>query len=170
MGKFKIDLSEYAKIGGYCTLYTIKDHEEIAFKEFISKKRAIYARKIQVKLAKYNLSPRVYSKICKLEFYKHFTGEKSGWGYIIEIAKTVKKVKLNEIQKIVNLISKKANIKFWDCHSDNLGYVLRKGKKRLVCIDTGIETWDGKSNYFGNKDPGPKCSYCLKYKCKCLGD
>jgi hypothetical protein len=170
MNKYKIDLSSFTDNGGYSTFYNLKSYDKIAFKEFTSKKKAIYARKIQVKLAKYNLAPKVYSKICKIQFDKHFINQKSGWGYITEIAKTVNKVKLFDIQKIVNLIYKKTNLKFWDCHGDNLGYVIRRGKKKLVCIDTGEETWDGRSNYFGNTDPGPKCSYCLKYKCQCLGD
>jgi hypothetical protein len=99
-----------------------------------------------------------------------FLDQISGWGYITELAKpTNVNIQLWKIQRLVDAIYDKTKLKFWDCHSLNIGYIIRKGKKKLVCIDTGKETWDGYANYFGNSDPGPKCSYCLRYKCKCEG-
>ena len=170
--KYKIDLYSDFDQGGYCAFYTINSSYGIAFKEFISKSRAEYARKVQVKLSKFDLAPKVASKLCKLNYEKLFPNQKSGWGYITEVAKTVEKnkVSLNKIQKLVDDIFNNTKLKFWDCHWANLGYIIRKGKRKLVCIDTGKETWDGYANYFGNTDPGPKCAYCIKYKCKCLGD
>lgn len=168
---YKIDLSNISHDGGYCTLFEIKDYADLGFKEFISKKRAVYARKVQIRLSRYNLAPKVYSKICRVGYDKLFPGMRSGWGYITELAKaTNKKLKLYKIQKLVDDILDKTQLKFWDCHWENIGYVVRNKKRVLVCIDTGKETWDGYANYFGNSDPGPKCSYCSRYICKCLGD
>jgi hypothetical protein len=172
MNKYKIDLSSYTNSGGYCTLYCIKNYSDLGFKEFISKQRAEYAMRTQIKLSKFSLAPKVYSKLCKLKYSELFPTSSSGWGYITEIASlpNSKIISLKSIQKLVDDIYSKTKLKFWDCHRDNLGYIIRRGKKKLVCVDTGKETWDGDANYFGNSDPGPKCSYCLKYKCQCLGD
>ena len=171
--KYKIDLYSDFNQGGYCAFYTIKSSSAIAFKEFISKSRAEYARKTQLKLSKFNLAPKVYSSVCKLKYEELFPAQESGWGYITEVAKPIKEknsVSLTSLQKLIEKIYDQTKLKFWDCHWQNLGYIIRSGKRRLVCIDTGKETWDGYANYFGNTDPGPKCSYCLKYKCKCKGD
>jgi hypothetical protein len=170
--KYQIDLSGFnTKDGGYCTLFQIEDEPTLGFKEFLSKSRAEYARKVQLKLSKLGLAPKVCSKLCKMVYKDFFPGQKSGWGYITELAKVVKSTfSLSKIQKLVDNIYDKTKLKFWDCHWENVGYIIRNNKKKLVCIDTGKETWDGHCNYFGNPDPGPKCSYCLKYKCKCTGD
>ena len=172
--KYKIDPYEYTHHdqGGYCAFYRIFNSKNLAFKEFISKSKAEYARKIQLKLSKYNLAPKICSKLCKVKYEKIFPGQKSGWGYITEIVKIVEKnsVSLSKVQKLVDNIYDKTKLKFWDCHWDNIGYIRVGDKKQLVCIDTGKETWEGHSNYFGNTDPGPKCAYCLKYRCECTGE
>jgi len=169
--KYKIDLSDfYSDNGGYCTLFKLLNEPSLGFKEFISRSRANYARKIQLRLSRLNLAPKVHSKVCKIGYEGFFPGKKCGWGYVTELAKTGKKnIRLSKIQELVDTIYDRTKLKFWDCHLANLGYIIREGKKVLVCIDTGKETWNGYSNYFGNSDPGPKCSYCLKYKCKCEG-
>jgi hypothetical protein len=169
--KYKIDLSDYySEDGGYCTLFKVSHQPFLGFKEFISKSRAEYARKIQIKLSKYDLAPKVYSELCKMGYEPLFTNQISGWGYITELAKpTNVNIQSWKIQRLVDTIYDRTKLKFWDCHSANIGYIIREGKKKLVCIDTGKETWDGYANYFGNSDPGPKCSYCLKYQCKCEG-
>lgn len=170
--KYKIDLSDYYSIdGGYCTLFKISNEPSLGFKEFISKSRAEYARKTQLKLNKHGLAPKVFSKLCKMRYEPLFLDQKSGWGYITEMANTLNKnsIPLYKIQKLVDTIYLKTKLKFWDCHWENIGYIRVEGRKKLVCIDTGKETWEGHSNYFGNTDPGPKCSYCLRYQCKCEG-
>jgi hypothetical protein len=169
--KYKIDLSDYySDGGGYCTLYKISNSSSLGFKEFISKSRADYARKIQIKLSEHDLAPKVSSKLCRMGYEPLFIDQLSGWGYITELAQpTNQNINLWQIQRLVDDIHDSTKLKFWDCHSANLGYIIRKGKKKLVCIDTGKESWDGYANYWQNSDPGPKCSYCSKYKCKCEG-
>jgi hypothetical protein len=168
--KHKIDLSDYySENGGYCTLFKVSNEPLLGFKEFICKSRADYARKIQLKLSKYNLAPKVFSKLCKMGYEPVFANQISGWGYVTELAEpTNPNMQPWKIQKLVDDIFDRTKLKFWDCHTANVGYIIRQGKKKLVCIDTGKETWDGYANYFGNSDPGPKCSYCLRYQCKCL--
>jgi hypothetical protein len=165
--KYKIDQYDYDE-GGYAQFYYIKHHNSIGFKEFKNKQHAHKAWSIQKRLAKFDLAPKVQSNLCKLNFSG--TTLTTNWGYITEKAFGLKGNRLKLIQDLVDKIQEQTNLKFWDCHWENVGYVIRGGKKKLVCIDTGKETWDGYANYFGYADPGPKCSYCLKYKCKCTGD
>jgi len=167
--KYKIDLSDYYSAdGGYCTLYKISHQPFLGFKEFISKSRAEYARKIQAKLSKYDLAPKVCSELCKMGYEPLFTNQISGWGYITELAKpTNVNISLWKIQNLVDAIYNRTRLKFWDCHSANIGYIIRQGKKKLVCIDTGKESFDGCANAWGLSNPGPKCEYCDSYKCEC---
>lgn len=166
---YLIDNSSWYIDGGYCGLYPIKGNTKIAFKEFGDKQRAKIAWSIQKKLHKYSLAPKVYGNVCKLKLAtntKLLSNSKSEWGYITELAKitTNKKiVSLSKIQELVDNIYTNTGLKFWDCHYHNIGIL----RNKLVCIDTGKESFSGESNAWFNVDPGPKCSYCLKYKCQC---
>jgi len=160
--------------GGYCQFYYIKDHSSLGFKEFRSKDYAKFAYSVQKKLAKFDLAPQVYSDICKLEFSTindHWLPLSTEWGYVTEIASPVSYTEncrtLRKIQNLVEDIFTISKLKFWDCHFYNLGLIKRGKSKKIVCIDTGRESFDGYSNAWGNPDPGPKCSYCFTYKCKC---
>lgn len=173
---YLIDYSGWFDEGGYCQVYPIKNNPELVFKEFYNKKKAVDSYKYQKQLAKFDLAPKVYTKICKLNFADdgdiHFE-EASDWGYITELAKTYEaatKISMRDIQKLVEEIHEKTGLKFWDCHWYNVGLVKRGRKQKLVCIDTGKESFDGNSNAWANTDPGPKCSYCEKYECKCEND
>lgn len=168
--KYIIDLSHEMKDGGYCALFRIKDEPLLGFKEFISKPRAKYSRKIQLKLSRLHLAPKIYSAICRLKYHKLFPNQISGWGYLTEIASPIERkgvVSPKRIQDLVDEIFAKTQLKFWDCHFSNIGLVNRQGKKKLVCIDTGKESFDGYANAWGNPDPGPLCSYCSEYYCNC---
>ena len=74
---------------------------------------------------------------------------------------------LKKLQKLVEDIAQKTKLKFWDCHYGNIGYIIRDKKPVLVCIDTGKESFRNANNAWGYADPGPKCSYCLRYACRC---
>lgn len=171
---FLIDCTKPLEEGGYCQFYSIKDHSNLGFKEFRSKSYAKFAYDIQKKLAHFDLSPRVYSPICRLRFSPIddcWLPETTQWGYVTEIAQPIKYTKnyrtLHKIQNLVEDIFKTTKLKFWDCHFYNLGLVKRGHKKKIVCIDTGQESFDGYSNAWGYADPGPQCSYCYKYRCQC---
>jgi hypothetical protein len=167
---YKIDYSDWFDEGGYCQFYPIKDHISLGFKEFYSKRDAQKAYSIQQKLSKFDLAPKIYSNVCKLEMVDDQDQDFiniSDWGYVTEIARTQDKLPLKYIQKLVNDIYKKTNLKFWDCHYHNMGWIKRGRSKKLVCIDTGKESFNGFANAWGNSDPGPKCGYCKKYNCKC---
>lgn len=169
--KYKIDLSGlYSEDGGYCTLFKVSHQPLLGFKEFISKSRAEYARKVQIKLSRHNLAPKVYSKLCKMRYEPYFPHQISGWGYITELARPIDKngiVSLKRIQNLVDEIFTKTKLNFWDCHFSNIGLVNRQGRKKLVCIDTGKESFDGCANAWGLSNPGPKCEYCNSYNCEC---
>lgn len=168
-----IDNHQWTDEGGCCQVYPIKDHDNLVFKEFHNLKKANEAYKIQTKLAKFDLAPYTIDRVCKLRFLDNANGfipDQSNWGFITEYAKTCEsntKIKMRDIQNLVESIYNKTGLKFWDCHWYNVGLVKRERKTKVVCIDTGKESFDGQSNAWGNTDPGPKCSYCLKYKCKC---
>jgi len=168
-----IDDSSWFDEGGYCQVYPIKDHKSLAFKEFRNKKKAKEAYVYQEKLARFDLAPKIYSKICKLKFAEDgdvHLNTVSDWGYITECAKTYSansKISMANIQYLVEEIYKKTGLKFWDCHWYNVGLVKRGRKNRVVCLDTGKESFDGNANAWGFADPGPKCGYCNRYQCKC---
>lgn len=156
--------------GGSAGFYILKESKTIGFKEFNSKREAEYAYKIQKKLARLGLAPKVYGKICKIKVEaRHFSGEKwfesTGWGFLTQIVKISKRLSRQKIQKLVNDIRKKARLSFWDCHEYNIGVY----RNKYVCIDTGKESFDANCDAWGMGTPGPFCSECKKYSCKCEG-
>lgn len=171
--QYEIDYSDWFDEGGYCQVYPIKNHKSLAFKEFRNKKKASEAFAIQKKLAKFDLAPKVYDGVCRLNFAKEddiIFDDHSDWGYVTECAKTCKantKISMEHIQSLVEEIQQKTGLKFWDSHWFNVGLVKRGKKNKVVCIDTGKESFNGLSNAWGLNTPGPKCSYCETYQCKC---
>jgi hypothetical protein len=163
--------------GGSAEFYNIKEHKDRGFKQFRNKKFANAAYQRQKLLSQYGLAPKVYGKVCKLtiriphSIKDHHYIFKTNWGYITEKAtvldEKVMKKRLKEIQFLVDSIHTKAKLKFWDCHYWNIGYIKRKNKTKLVCIDTGTESFSSLSNAWGLSSPGPKCDYCNKYQCDC---
>jgi len=161
---------------GYTRIYGVTEHElseNKVFKAFRSKDIATVSLTYQKKLAKYNLAPQVYTTL----FHINNPAKKSGWGFITEKAENfyseVAWAKfdscgaLRKLQKLVEDIAQKTKLKFWDCHYGNIGYIIREKKPVLVCIDTGKESFRNANNAWGYADPGPKCSYCLRYACRC---
>jgi hypothetical protein len=171
--KYIIDTNQWTDEGGSCQVYPIKDYSNLVFKEFYTYKKATDAYKRQKKLAKFDLSPYTIGGVCKLSFAKNvddLLSEYSNWGFITEYAQTFKsntKIKAKDIQVLVDNIYHKTGLKFWDCHWYNVGIVRRARINKIVCIDTGRESFDSNCNAWGNVDPGPKCGYCFKYQCKC---
>ena len=172
MKKLLIDISGWTKEGGSCQVYPIKNKQNYIFKEFSSKKKAQDSLKNQTLLAKFDLAPKLYSKLCCLDF-SGSAKYTSKWGYVTELAKTysanadINNADMDNLQNLVDKIYAKTGLKFWDCHWYNIGLVHRYNRIKLVCIDTGKESFDGLSNAWGNPDPGPRCSYCDNYNCNC---
>lgn len=175
--KYTIDINNFDE-GGSAEFYNIKENKNLGFKQFRSKKFANEAYSKQKLLSKFGLAPKVYGKVSRLEIkIENFAGEQylysdyTNWGYVTERARIadekVMKKRLREIQSLVESIEKKTKLKFWDCHYWNVGYVKRNNKAKLVCIDTGFESFDRNTDAWGMGTPGPKCNYCKKYKCKC---
>jgi hypothetical protein len=172
MSNLLIDLSKEYYEGGYCNVSHIVGHKNMVFKQFCSKQKATEALKYHKILSKYDLAPKIYSNISKLEYAPCSCislEEQSSWGYVTEKALPVNHTKKTMIllQNLVENIAIKTKLKFWDCHWYNIGFVKRGRSKKLVCIDTGKESFSGYSNAWGNPDPGPKCSYCNTYECQC---
>jgi hypothetical protein len=168
--KYTIELNSSGE-GGSAEFYDIKEHKDRGFKQFRNKKFANAAYQKQKLLSQYGLAPKVYGKVCKLKIRHQSICIDTNWGYVTEKAKIVDenimKNKLKQIQFLVENIEKKTKLKFWDCHYWNIGYIKRKNKTKLVCIDTGSESFSSLSNAWGLSSPGPKCDYCNKYQCDC---
>lgn len=154
--------------GGCAEFYWIKEDKTIGFKQFGSKTSATSAYNKQKKLSKFDLAPKVIGKVTKLNYE---WGDETNWGYITERAKVlnenVMKKRLRDIQDLVKNIEKKTKLRFWDCHYWNVGYIKRNNRAKLVCIDTGPESFNRDANAWGFDSPGPKCNSCMKYQCRC---
>lgn len=168
--KYTIDLNQWDE-GGSAEFYDIKEDKNLGFKQFRNKKFATEAYNKQKLLSKFGFAPKIYGKVCKLPTQSEYYHGKSGWGYITEKARVadeqVMSKRLREIQCLVESIKKKTKLEFWDCHYYNMGYVKRNNKAKLVCIDTGKESFDRDCNSWGFENPGPKCPSCKRYQCNC---
>jgi hypothetical protein len=149
--------------GGSAGFYKIKESKTIGFKEFNSKKTALFAYNTQKKLAKLGLAPKVYGKVCKIKIDCYGYLESTGWGFLTQIVKIRKQLSRKKIQNLVDNIRQKTRLSFWDCHEYNIGIY----RNTYVCIDTGKESFDSLSDAWGMGTPGPFCSECNKYTCKC---
>jgi len=175
--KYTIDINTFDE-GGSAEFYDIKENKNLGFKQFRNKKFANAAYNKQKLLSRFGLAPKVYGKVCKLEIIVNVGGygdysyiDYTNWGYVTEKARLadekVMKKRLREIQSLVESIEKKTKLKFWDCHYYNMGYIKRNNKAKLVCIDTGNESFSRYANAWGFNKPGPKCDYCNRYQCRC---
>ena len=168
--KYSIKPDEQAE-GGYCEFYDIVEDSSLGFKSFSKKNRAIEALSNQKKLSKFGLAPKAIGDIIKLPFFISGMKFTTNWGFITQKAQPVdedySEKSLEQIQKLVNYIYVKTNLKFWDCHWWNIGLVKIKGKQKMVCIDTGSESFRRNFNDWGFNFPGPKCDLCDQYQCKC---
>lgn len=166
----------YQDSGGYCDFLPIKSFPELGFKSFPKKDRAEKALTNQRKLARFDLAPEPLTGICKIPYFfdpkilEFWTPSQTvtSWGFVTEKASVLDSIPYKKIQNLVEMIFCKTKLKFWDCHENNVGYVKRGRKQKLVCIDTGKESFDSYSNAWGFEEPGPKCPYCLRYQCRCL--
>lgn len=158
--------------GASAEFYNISKQKILGFKQFRNKKTAISAWKKQKLLSRYNLAPKVYSKLCRLPIVIDDIQEQTNWGFITEKAKLIGEKlmskRMRQIQDLVDSIYEKTGLKFWDCHYWNVGYIKRNNKLKLVCIDTGTESFLRDCNAWGFNFPGPKCTSCKRYQCICV--
>lgn len=144
--------------GSFTTFYKLRGRKTIGFKDFGSKNDAIESMENQRMLAKYDLAPRVYGKVRKIDWVddegvKH----RSGWGFITEIAKTIDDDDYEDnydtddfresVDNLTYNIEMELGMSFGDCHSRNVGWVKRGGHDVMVCIDTGKESFSGDYQY-----------------------
>lgn len=168
--KYTIKNDTHYDEGGSAEFYNIKENKSLGFKQFASKKSATDAYNKQKILSKHNLAPKIIGKITKL---KYAWGEETDWGYLTEKAVLIPNNKTNtikvmdQIQSLVENIHQKTKLKFWDCHFWNVGYIRRNKVAKLVCIDTGRESFVRDANAWGLDNPGPKCYDCGTYECDC---
>lgn len=170
---------DWCKSGGYCDFLPIKNEPHLGFKHFKHKSRARDTLFYQTLLSKFNLAPKPITELCKIpycydpEILRYWTPDTTvtDWGYVTEKADILEvdddNIPYKEIQDLVDEIQNKTSLKFWDCHLENIGIVKRNNKDKLVCIDTGKESFTSYSNAWGGIEPGPKCVYCFRYCCEC---
>ena len=164
-------VGQYGNCGSRSSFYVIDDKR--GFKEFDNKDAAEYAHCVQSKLSMHNLAPLVLSDIGKIR-YRHDM-VLSGWGYITEIAEMIccggndgcedceyedekiHKKKLRLCAKIYDM-----GLEFMDAHVGNVGYVIRRGKKVLVCVDCGEESVYDVDESYDNEEDECDCPACRK--------
>jgi len=163
-------VGNYENCGSRSSFYVIDD--ERGFKEFGDKQEATYAYSVQSKLSFYNLAPKVLSQIGKI---RKSNGSLSSWGYITEIAEVIgcggNECHCGEcddlpymlsasINRLTDKMLMKADVEFTDAHIGNVGYVYRKGKRVLVCIDFGSESVYDQDADYGTDDDECNCVAC----------
>lgn len=168
--------AQYADAGSRSTFFVIDDTR--GFKEFESYAQAEYARNVQMKLAQYNLAPKVYSEIGRIRIGKE--KELTQWGFMTEIAQMLGcggndcacgecddlyEEKYPVIKRLRKKLEK-IGVDFADDHIGNVGYVKRRGKWVLVCIDTGEESVydDEYGTDYSDYEGGCSCSHCKNYR------
>ena len=163
--------------GGYCDFMPIRGRQDLGFKSFKYKSRAKKAWSFQNILSKHNLAPKLYTGLCKIaysydpEVLKFWEPKYSvtDWGFVTQKATMLETddQPMKKMQNLVDKIYENTSIKFWDCHWTNVGYIKYRGRNKLVCIDTGEESFQGYANAWGYEEPGPRCPYCNIYACEC---
>jgi len=168
--------AQFADAGSRSTFFIID--ETRGFKEFENKELAEYARNVQMKLAEYNLAPKVYSEVGRIRIGKE--KEWSQWGFMTEIAEMIgcggndcacgecDDIYESMYPSIRRLHKKleKVGVDFGDDHIGNIGYIRRRGRKVLVCIDTGEESVydDEYARDYSDYDSGCSCEYCQNHR------
>jgi hypothetical protein len=145
--------------GSFTTFYKLKGRKTIGFKDFGSKEEAVESMENQRLLAEYNMAPRVYGKVRKIDYIDSwYKKRRSGWGFITEIATTVDDEEgeekyfdedefRDEVYNLIYKMNMELGIHFGDSHSRNVGWVKRGKEEVLVCIDTGKESFSGEYCY-----------------------
>lgn len=166
----------YADSGSRSSFYIID--ETRGFKEFESCEQAEYAHSVQMKLSEYNLAPKVYSEVGRIRIGKE--KELSQWGFMTEIAEMIgcggNDCSCGECDDLYESIYpsvrrlhkrlEKVGVNFADDHIGNVGYVRRRGRNVLVCIDTGEESVydDEYANEYSDYESGCSCEYCQNHR------
>lgn len=143
---------KYKSCGSRSDFFIIDENR--GFKTFANEDYARYAIETQEILSRINLAPKVYSDIGRIRINNIL----SPIGYITELAEVIKckhsdditscedcafniGIRLSKkIDKLCCEIEKWTKYEFVDGHVGNVGYIVRKGKKILACIDTGRES------------------------------
>jgi hypothetical protein len=145
--------------GSRSSFYKVS-RKELGFKTFGCQESALYAYTTQKMMAEHGLAPNVHGEVCKVKVYGY-----EQWGFATEMAETIKydsRTWFKAIRQKVEKLSDKCSdlgFGFMDDHCGNVGYVIRKGKRKLVVIDTGDES-------VSNESIPCSCITCLNGK-KC---
>lgn len=158
----------FTNCGSRSEFFTIS--EKVGFKTFECKDSAEYAHVTQTELAKYNFAPKVLSRVKRM---RH-RGELTGWGFETEIAEmlgcggnecccgecdTLSDRYTKRIDSLCSRILAKTGLDFIDYHIGNVGIIMRRGHRRLVCVDTGRESVVPEDY----DDDDCDCSLCRSY-------
>ena len=143
-------VGKYENEGSTSAFYVIDNKR--GFKEFSDKYEAEYAHSVQSKLEDWNMAPYVLSQVGKI---RKSNGDLSDWGYITEIAQVIgcggnmcncgdcgDDLEYSYDAPIykLSLRMQEVGVEFIDSHIGNVGFVRRKGRRVMVCIDFGSES------------------------------
>lgn len=158
-------VGKFSDSGSTNGFYKLKG-KKYGFKSFPNKSLASFSHAVQSDLSRANLTPKVYSPVCKIRVPNYFAemdGEGgirtitkmvlSDWGYLTEIAtpyccddvecdNCCQDYGCNNYYDMCDVIDeiKEYGIDYTDVHSGNFGYVKRGKRTKLVVIDLGRES------------------------------
>ena len=172
-------VGKFSDSGSRNTFYRVKD-KRYGFKGFESEELAEFAHSVQSRLSLKDLTPRVYSPVCRIRVPNYFMGKNgktitryvlSDWGYLTEIAQKFRCKSsycdgycltdnacpyFEPMNQLMSSI-RDEGVEYIDAHEGNLGYVTRKNRqKALVVIDVGRESIGEVSEHY----PDPYIGDC----------
>ena len=130
--------------GSECTVF--KTNRGI-LKCYSSKSDAQSACTLQQQLSYFDLAPEVYTNA-----RRHKVDDTTLWGYYSEEAELLPECECDEYfkcdscdesaetrEQVIEAIQYWTGLEYVDFHAGNFGFIMRDGKRVMVCIDTGVK-------------------------------
>lgn len=133
-------------VGGGSECVVFKTDKGI-LKCYESKSDAQSACTLQQQLSYFDLAPEVYTNA-----RRHQLDHGKFWGYYSEEAELLPECECDEVDscsacdttkeardEVIEAIQYWTGLEYTDFHAGNFGYILREGRRCMVCIDTGVK-------------------------------
>jgi hypothetical protein len=130
--------------GSECTVFKT---EKGILKCYNSKSDAQQACELQQKLSYFDLAPEVYTNA-----RRHKVDDATLWGYYSEEAELLPECECegdikcysceqteDAREEVIVAIEYWTGLEYVDFHLGNFGFVIRDGRRAMVCIDTGVK-------------------------------
>lgn len=184
-------VGKFSDSGSTNGFYKLKG-KKYGFKSFPNKSLASFSHAVQSDLSRDDLTPRVYSPVCKIRVPNYFAGNDgkgnfititkmvlSDWGYLTEIANPYScddpecegccvDYGCNNYYHMCDVVDdiKEYGIDYTDVHPGNFGYIKRGKHKKLVVIDLGRESIGDVDDHYPEVCWDGVSSYCQCEQCQ----